>query len=106
MKWEHATSYRGGQVGVLAPKSWATTLDGIRIFVTCEHIGYEGSWIIRAAGLGIDLEELDVPHDASSEEARDKAIEVAWHAASLISIKMLGVSNTLFSTPNLNTTKD
>jgi hypothetical protein len=106
MQWKDATSYSKGQSGVVAQTAWSTEVDGLYIFVSCGHINYKGSWIIRAAGVGIDLEELDVPHDASSEEARDKAIEVAWHAASLISIKMLGVSNILFSTPNLNTTKD
>ena len=101
MNWKDSTSYSQGQRGVAAQTSWSTSLDGINIFVTCGHVAYRGSWVIRCHELGIDLAQLDVPDDASSESARDKAIEVAWGTASVLAVKMRGVADTLFATPNL-----
>ena len=101
MNWKDSTSYSQGQRGVAPQTSWSTSLDGINIFVTCGHVAYRGSWVIRCHELGIDLAQLDVPDDASSEVARDKAIEVAWDKASFISAKMRDLSGALFATSNL-----
>jgi hypothetical protein len=106
MEWFDSTTYSRGQRGVAAQTSWSTVVDGINIFVSCGHVACRGSWIVRCYDLGIDFAEIDVPDDASSETARDKAIEMAWGKASILAVKMRGVSDTLFSTPNLSTTKE
>jgi hypothetical protein len=106
MKWKDSTTYSRGQRGVMPQTSWSTEVDGVYIFITCAHVACRGSWMIRCHELGIDLAEIGVPDDASSEAARDKAIEMAWSKASILAVKMRGVSDTLFATPNLSEAKE
>lgn len=103
MQWTDATSYRQGQRGKVAQTAWQTTIGGTHIWVSCGHIDHRGSWVMRCRGLNLDLVALDIPDDASSEEARDKAVELAWEKAGQIAAQMTHVADELFATPNLAT---
>tara|TARA_R110000764_G_scaffold164200_1_gene251270 strand:- start:239 stop:550 length:312 start_codon:yes stop_codon:yes gene_type:complete len=102
MNWKDATSYSQGQRGKAAQTAWKADFEGVIVWVSCGHIDYRGSWVMRCRELGIDLERLEVADGASSELARDKAIETACHKASLLAVKMRAVSDVLFATHKLS----
>lgn len=102
MNWKDATSYSQGERGKAPQTAWQTSDAGVSIWVSCGHVYAPGQWVMTSRELGIDVRTLSLREDASSEEARDAAVQEAWVKAKAIQAKMGSVADTLFATPKLS----
>ncbi len=96
--WEDATSYSQGQRGKVAQTAWETTIDGVRIWVSCGHRYYPDDWVVTSQALGFDAVSLGDVEGVSSEQARNLAVTKAWHEAKRIEGKMGGLADQLYAT--------
>lgn len=77
LQWKDATSYSRGERGTVPPRTYATTVAGEGVAVTCGHIYYPGQWILRSPGLGvIEPHPFAEVADMTPEQAQDAALKL------------------------------
>ena len=94
--WKDATSYSQGQRGKVPQTAWECEMDGVRIWVSCGHIDFDGRWIVTCRDVGLERREV-AARGESSEHARDQAVLEVYHAAKRLSAKMMGIADSAFA---------
>lgn len=102
MQWTDATSYsRSSPRGEAPQTSWEINVEGVRLWVSCGHKDFDGDWILNCDALGIHHHVL-TGRNASSETARDLALELIWQRAALKSQQMQSLSDAAFAAKTLS----
>ncbi len=100
MEWEDATSYSRGQRGKVPQTAWEAEIDGARIWVSCGHLYFPGRWVMNCRVVGIVEKDLGST-EATSEQARDRAVQEVWAAARAKAACLTGLADTAFAVPPL-----
>jgi hypothetical protein len=80
VSWRDATSYGQGQRYKVQPSSFELKLDGLRIFITCGHIYYKGTWIMGCYEL--NMKEIECRNCKTATEAAEYAVRLVKHELS------------------------
>lgn len=101
IEWTDATSYSQGQRGKVSQTAWETTICGARVWVSCGHRYYPDRWVMNCQTLGIKGFDLGSTN-ASSEQARDRAINKVWEAARIKAGEMTELADAAFAVSPLS----
>lgn len=80
VSWIDSTGYSQGQRGKVQPTSFELKLDGLRIFITCGHIYYKGTWIMGC--LDLNMREVECRNCQTATEAAEYAVKIVKHKLS------------------------
>ena len=94
MKWTDATSLRHGERGKISPCSWRCDIEGVKLWISTNHVDYRGEWVMR---LNDGNPQRIASGEMSAENAQKVAMEQAWHQARQNLSKWQGVSDALFA---------
>lgn len=72
--WKDATSYSQGQRGRIDPTAWECVIEGIRVWISCDHRYYPGKWVVKCHHLAIDCQQIGETDDLSANQARALAL--------------------------------
>ena len=93
MKWTDATSLRHGERGKISPCSWRCDIEGVKLWISTNHVDYRGEWVMRFND-GPPLRIADV--DIALEAVQGIALEKAWYKARENLLKWQSVSDAIF----------